>query len=231
MTLTREDDALAEWESSRPDTFYDPALDHLGIEGLREFGETVARVVDPAVAKLEARRDRPMTDGHRVVFDPAYETAGRAVWASGVVSAAAHEQAALMYLLAHAGEGGHACPLVCTAGLVRALRGHASDELRERFLPPLLVPDYDRAQRGAQFLTELQGGSDVGANRPRRSRTTRAETPGGSRARSGSARSPTPTSSSSRPGPPARPAGTAGSRASLFRASRTEARTASASAG
>ena len=164
MTLTREDDALAEWESSRPDTFYDPALDHLGIEGLREFGETVARVVDPAVAKLEARRDRPMTDGHRVVFDPAYETAGRAVWASGVVSAAAHEQAALLYLLAHAGEGGHSCPVVCTAGLVRALRGHASDELRERFLPPLLERDYERAQRGAQFLTERQGGSDVGAN-------------------------------------------------------------------
>ena len=39
------------------------------------------------------------------------------------------------------------------------------DELRERFLPPLLEPDYDRAQRGAQFLTERHGGSDVGANR------------------------------------------------------------------
>ena len=47
---------------------------------------------------------------------------------------------------------------------MRALRGHASDELRERFLPPLLERDYDRAQRGAQFLTERQGGSDVGAN-------------------------------------------------------------------
>jgi alkylation response protein AidB-like acyl-CoA dehydrogenase len=49
--------------------------------------------------------------------------------------------------------------------LVRALRTHASDELRERFLPPLLETDYDRAQRGAQFLTERHGGSDVGANR------------------------------------------------------------------
>ncbi len=48
---------------------------------------------------------------------------------------------------------------------MRALRVHASDELRERFLPPLLERDYDRAQRGAQFLTERQGGSDVGANR------------------------------------------------------------------
>ncbi len=55
--------------------------------------------------------------------------------------------------------------MVCTAGLVRALRTQASDELRERFLPPLLETDYDRAQRGAQFLTERHGGSDVGANR------------------------------------------------------------------
>lgn len=31
-------------------------------------------------------------------------------------------------------------------------------------LPQLLVADYDRAERGAQFLTEVQGGSDVGAN-------------------------------------------------------------------
>ena len=31
--------------------------------------------------------------------------------------------------------------------------------------PPLLETDYDRAQRGAQFLTERHGGSDVGANR------------------------------------------------------------------
>ena len=37
-------------------------------------------------------------------------------------------------------------------------RTHGSDELRERFLPPLLETDYDRAQRGAQFLTERHGG-------------------------------------------------------------------------
>ena len=158
-------DALAEWESTRPSTFYDPALDRLRLERLRAFGETVAQVVEPAVTELEARRDLPRTDGVRVAFAPAYERAGRAIWETGVVGAGAVEQAALLYLLAHAGEGGHACPVVCTAGLVRALRGHASAELRERFLPPLLVCDYDRAERGAQFLTERHGGSDVGANR------------------------------------------------------------------
>jgi len=130
----------------------------------REFADVVRDVIEPAVE--EAERNPPRLGvGGRVEFDPAYHRAGRAVWASGIVGAAAPEQASLFYALAHAGEGGHACPVVCTAGLVRALRTTASDELRERFLPPLLETDYDRAQRGAQFLTERHGGSDVGANR------------------------------------------------------------------
>jgi alkylation response protein AidB-like acyl-CoA dehydrogenase len=129
-----------------------------------DFLAVVMNVVEPAVA--EAERNPPLlgADGE-IEFDPAYHRAGRAVWASGIVGAPAREQAALFYALAHAGEGGHACPVVCTAGLVRALRTRASRELREQFLPPLLETDYDRAERGAQFLTERHGGSDVGANR------------------------------------------------------------------
>jgi acyl-CoA dehydrogenase len=130
----------------------------------QDFHDVVMNVVDPAVAEAERNPPRLGADG-RIDFDPAYHRAGRAVWASGIVGAAAPEQASLFYALAHAGEGGHACPVVCTAGLVRALRTIASDELRGRFLPPLLETDYDRAQRGAQFLTERHGGSDVGANR------------------------------------------------------------------
>lgn len=130
----------------------------------QEFADVVRDLIDPAVEECERNPPRLGADGE-VEFDPAYHRAGRAVWASGIVGAPAREQASLFYLLAQAGEGGHACPVVCTAGLVRALREHASDELGERFLPPLLETDYDRAHRGAQFLTERHGGSDVGANR------------------------------------------------------------------
>ena len=129
-----------------------------------DFARVVMEVVDPAVEECE--RTPPRLDGDgEIEFHPAYHRAGRAVWASGIVGAAAREQASLFYLLSHAGEGGHGCPVVCTAGLVRALKTRPPDELRERFLPPLLETDYDRAQRGAQFLTERHGGSDVGANR------------------------------------------------------------------
>jgi alkylation response protein AidB-like acyl-CoA dehydrogenase len=172
--------ALERWEASRPDNFYEatPFLRtalraYVGQDGLaaiepglRSFGSAVATVVEPAVAAIESRHRTPAVDGsQRVVFDQEYAEAGGAVWTTGVAGAPAFEQAALLYLLAQAGEGGHACPVVCTAGLVRALRRHASDELRDRFLPPLLERDYDRCHRGAQFLTEVQGGSDVGANR------------------------------------------------------------------
>jgi alkylation response protein AidB-like acyl-CoA dehydrogenase len=171
--------ALERWHEARPTNFYDanPNLaaalrrrvgdSFAELEPrLRAFGATVAGVVDPEVAGLEARRDLPAVGSDsRVEFDPAYHRAGRAVWASGVLATeSAFEQAGLLYLLAHAGEGGHACPVVCTAGLIRALRGHATPALRERFLPPLLETNYDRCDRGAQFLTEIQGGSDVGAN-------------------------------------------------------------------
>src|SRR5918999_3229700 len=121
------------------------------------------RVIDPAVAEAELHPPR-LVDG-RVEFHPAYHRAGRAVWATGVVGAGPREQASLLYRLSQAGEGGHMCPVVCTVGLVRGLRTRASEELRRRFLPPLLETDYDRAQRGAPFLTERHGGSDVGANR------------------------------------------------------------------
>ena len=59
---------------------------------------------------------------------------------------------------------GHACPIVCTLGLIRALQAKGSEQVRATYLPPLLDRDYDRKQTASQFLTEVQGGSDVGAN-------------------------------------------------------------------
>jgi alkylation response protein AidB-like acyl-CoA dehydrogenase len=178
--------ALAGWEADQPTNYYaaSPNLGralrtHLGADGvarfesrLSDFGAIVARVVDPAADVQERAGNGPRfvpadalgRDLQEIEFHAAHADAGRAVWASGLIAAPAFEQAALMVILAHAGEAGQACPFACTAGLVRALRVHGSPELQARFLPQLLVADYDHAERGAQFLTEVQGGSDVGAN-------------------------------------------------------------------
>ncbi|HJQ27009.1 MAG TPA: acyl-CoA dehydrogenase family protein [Blastocatellia bacterium] len=68
---------------------------------------------------------------------------------------------ALVYLLAHNGEGGLNCGLSCTDGLIRVIEAHGSEFLRETYLPRLRSVATPFA--GAQFVTERQGGSDVGA--------------------------------------------------------------------
>ncbi len=141
------------------------------------FAEAMTTVVAPAANRYEQRAhlaefvpyDAIGRRIDRVDFDPSYHAAGAAVWASGVVADSgepgrAFEQATLLYLLSLEGEAGHACPATCTIGLARALRRRADAAVLDRFLPALLDADYARASRGAQFLTEVQGGSDVGAN-------------------------------------------------------------------
>ncbi|MGD0083279.1 MAG: acyl-CoA dehydrogenase family protein [Acidimicrobiales bacterium] len=186
--------ALARWWQGRPVNWFDatPNLEYVlalragrertqaMLPRLRRFGEVAAGAIEPAVAELERHRELPALQsydgiGRRVEaieFHPAYGTVGEAAWGSGLMATGEHgegvlEQAALFYLLAHAGEGGQACPIVCTVGLARALAHRASPELGDRYLPRLLSTDYRACFRGSQFLTEVQGGSDVGANAAR----------------------------------------------------------------
>lgn len=157
-------------------------------EAASRFGRDVVEVIGRAATRYEDRRHLPELarwdafgePTEAVRFDPAYREAQVAVWASGVVARAGEpgrspEQAVLLGLLSLEGEAGHACPAVCTIGLARALRRRATPRVRDRFLPPLLATDPARAQRASQFLTEVQGGSDVGAN------STRAEPDGDDR--------------------------------------------------
>lgn len=184
-------EGLARWKASRPGNYYlaTPNLRSVLMvragaartaameDRLVDFGRAVVEVIDPAVDILERHREMPSHlpyngIGERideVEFHPAYRRAGEAVWASGMLAVNRHgrgafEQAALFYLLSHVGEGGHSCPAVCTAGLARALENRGSPELKARYLSDLCHIDYDRCLRGSQFLTEVQGGSDVGAN-------------------------------------------------------------------
>jgi acyl-CoA dehydrogenase len=67
---------------------------------------------------------------------------------------------AMVYLLAHNGEASLNCGLSCTDGLIRAIEACGSEFLRETYLPLLLSVDTPLA--GAQFVTEQEGGSDIG---------------------------------------------------------------------
>src|SRR5947207_8050697 len=68
---------------------------------------------------------------------------------------------AMVYLLAHNGEASVNCGFSCTDGLIRALEARGSEFLRDTYLPLLLSVETPLA--GAQFVTEQDGGSDVGA--------------------------------------------------------------------
>jgi alkylation response protein AidB-like acyl-CoA dehydrogenase len=181
--------AFAEWRGRFPDDLYgaDP---HLGlvlrryVEGDRldsieqaaiRFGGEVSGRLGPLVERYRTHLpELAKYDGYGnrvedIRFHDAYHEAGEVVWGSGLLrhsaaAGASFEQATLFYLASMEGEMGHMCAATCTTGAVRVLRRHATPSQIDSYLPGLTSDDYRSALRGAQFLTEVQGGSDVGAN-------------------------------------------------------------------
>lgn len=183
---------LHEWHVSQPKNFFSSnrqlvrLLGRLMARGRWEraqahfdhFGAVIAGPLDHAAIVNNRswnlpRLERWSSIGERleaVEHHPSYQDCGKAIYEDGRVIAAyaeapanLHAQA-LFYLSSHVGEAGHNCPVACTAGLVKVLSAVASEELRKRYLPGLLDAHFATRLDGAQFLTELQGGSDVGAN-------------------------------------------------------------------
>jgi alkylation response protein AidB-like acyl-CoA dehydrogenase len=71
---------------------------------------------------------------------------------------------AALFLLAQNGEGGTLCSMACTDGLIRALRELGDDERSRRLLERFLGNTPESWVHGAQFITEIQGGSDAATN-------------------------------------------------------------------
>ena len=74
--------------------------------------------------------------------------------------------AALAYLVCQAETAAY-CGLGMTSGAADVVERHAPDAVRADILDRLTSADPDRAWEGGMFLTERQGGSDVGANTTR----------------------------------------------------------------
>ncbi len=182
---------LVDWERSQPDNFYetDTYLQSLlamlwGEEGLKQhasalskFGYETATIVDAAARRANLAENLPRLDRFSVTGERTenlqqsmdHHVAGRHIYGSGVMAVYAQPQnnlmaLALFYLSSYNGEAGHNCPVSCTAGIIKTLQHAGSEELKAKYLPGLLNTDYDQLLHGAQFLTEVQGGSDVGVN-------------------------------------------------------------------
>src|SRR5262247_2779243 len=182
---------LADWERAQAVNFFETDL-HLrnvlefywGADRLRghagrllKFGDEAAMIVDPAVRRANLAENLPRLDrysatGERiedVAHFADHHLAGRHIYGSGAMNVYAEPESnllalALFYLSSYNGEAGHNCPLACTAGVIKTLQYAGGEELKKKYLPRLLDPNYATRFHGAQFLTEIHGGSDVGAN-------------------------------------------------------------------
>jgi acyl-CoA dehydrogenase len=182
---------LSEWERGQPVNFYETDLHlrnilefHWGADRLRahaerlsKFGGEAAAVVDPAVRRANLAENLPRLDRYSATGDRTedvahsadHHLAGQYIYGSGAMSVYGEPESnllalALFYLSSYNGEAGHNCPLACTAGVIKTLQHAGGEGLKKKYLPRLLDPNYATRFHGAQFLTEIQGGSDVGAN-------------------------------------------------------------------
>jgi len=182
--------ALMAWERSRPENYFDDDGNlhrvlrmHLGDPVdrhwamLQRAGAMAAGEMDALARETnrdenlpELQRFGPMgTATEEVVFHPGYHELAARVWSSGVLSVLGEPgnnllSGAISYLLDHNGEMGHICPVACTAGCIKLIQTVGSDQQKERYLPRLLETDSSKRLHASQFVTEVQGGSDVGAN-------------------------------------------------------------------
>ena len=114
-----------------------------------------------------------------VVYPPAYREMERVSYGSGMIGMkydpelrALHGGAlqvagfALSYLFAQA-ECGQSCPICMTDGVARVLELFGTKDQQRRHVPHLASRELEKLARGAMFLTEKQGGSDVGQNATR----------------------------------------------------------------
>lgn len=162
-----EDSLLRAWlERSR--------LDRATLDWVDEFGAAVAgrfRLRADAVERREnlpfvAERG-PYNRGSAEVVLPRQtrqslaEVHGSGLWRPDLDERARY---AAVYLLNQNGEAGVACSTACTDGLIRALRSHGDDRRSREVLERMEQANPDQWLHGAQFVSEIQGGSDAATN-------------------------------------------------------------------
>jgi acyl-CoA dehydrogenase len=131
----------------------------------------VANRQGPVLRQFDRRGQRV----DEVVFHPAYSELERITYEQFAIAACSHRAGALgwptrvpqpvKFALGYLGmqaESGVFCPVSMTDALARVLERYGSEFLKKRFLPGLTALSMHELQQGAMFLTEKQGGSDVG---------------------------------------------------------------------
>lgn len=151
-------------------------------EELLKFGERCAGPIDQR-AKITDREGEPKLQRYdaygeevsRVIVNEGYLQTVKETYETGIVGyvhkeiPALHQKGNYVYSFAQGyllsqTEPGFYCPVTLTMATAFLLDQYASDELKQRFLPHVIATGDVELYEGATFLSERQGGSDVGAN-------------------------------------------------------------------
>src|SRR6202521_2585223 len=177
MNFYRADPALTDLlRIHLPDALFrhiEPHLDRLGALAGGHLDEC-ARLADRHVPVLH-QRDRFGRDAQWIEYHPAYHELERAAFGEFGIHAMSLRKGILGWpekypvvakhaftFLFNQAEFGLGCPINVTDGCARLLATFGSEALKARYLDGLTQTDMEKLTQGGQFMTEKEGGSDVG---------------------------------------------------------------------
>jgi len=178
MNFYRGDPALADLlRIHLPEELFrhiEPHLDRLG--GLAGgYLDECARLADRHVPVLH-QRDRFGRDSQWIEYHPAYRELERAAFGEFGIHALSLRKGIMGWpdkypvvakhaftFLFNQAEFGLGCPINVTDGCAKLLANFGSEALREKYLDGLTQTDMAKLTQGGQFMTEKEGGSDVGS--------------------------------------------------------------------
>src|SRR6202042_2778613 len=151
----------------------EPHLDRLGGLAGGHLDEC-ARLADRHVPVLH-QRDRFGRDAQWIEYHPAYRELERAAFGEFGIHAMSLRKGILGWpdkypvvakhaftFLFNQAEFGLGCPINVTDGCAKLLSKFGSEQLKARYLDGLTQTDMSKLTQGGQFMTEKEGGSDVG---------------------------------------------------------------------
>jgi hypothetical protein len=177
MNFYRADPALTDLlRIHLPDALFrhiEPHLDRLGALAGGHLDEC-ARLADRHVPVLH-QRDRFGRDAQWIEYHPAYRELERAAFGEFGIHAMSLRKGIMGWphaypvvakhaftFLFNQAEFGLGCPINVTDGCAKLLAKFGSEALKTRYLDGLTQTDMSLLTQGGQFMTEKEGGSDVG---------------------------------------------------------------------
>jgi acyl-CoA dehydrogenase len=178
MNFYRADPALADLlRIHLPEALFrhiEPHLDRLGALAGGHLDEC-ARLADRHVPVLH-QRDRFGRDAQWIEYHPAYRELERAAFGQFGIHAMSLRKGIMGWpdkypvvakhaftFLFNQAEFGLGCPINVTDGCAKLLSNFGSEALKAKYLDGLTQTDMNKLTQGGQFMTEKEGGSDVGS--------------------------------------------------------------------